>query len=117
MGVTLPNHSKLVWALLASAALLPTYAQAEELNDDSASLAADDEQARGSTIIVTGVRSEGTDGYGVEEQSTATRLPLSQRETPQSVSVVTRQQIDDFQLNDVNALLTTVPGVPGLPPR
>lgn len=111
MGVPLSTHSKFLFALLATAALVPTHAQAEDLNADSANLSADEAQARGSTIIVTGVRSEGTDDYGVEEQSTATRLPLSQRETPQSVSVVTRQQIDDFQLNDVNAVLTTVPGV------
>lgn len=62
-------------------------------------------------IVVTGQRSEGNDDYSVEEQRTATRLPLSQKETPQSVSVVTRAQIEDFQLNDVNQLLTTVPGV------
>ena len=62
-------------------------------------------------IIVTGQRSEGMDGYGVEDQRTAFRIPLSQKETPQSVSVVTRAQIEDFQLNDVNALLATVPGV------
>lgn len=36
-------------------------------------------------------RIEGTDDYGVEEQGTATRLLLSQRETPQSVSVVIRE--------------------------
>ena len=68
-------------------------------------------QRNSDDIIVTGQRSEGTDDYGVKAQRTATRLPLSQRETPQSVSVVTRAQIEDFQLNDVNALLTTVPGV------
>jgi len=62
-------------------------------------------------IVVTGQRSEGSGDYAVKKQTTAMRLPLSQRETPQSVSVVTRAQIDDFQLNDVNALLTTVPGV------
>lgn len=62
-------------------------------------------------IIVTGQRSEGSDDYGVKAQRTATRLPLSQRETPQSISVVTRAQIEDFQLNDVNTLLATVPGV------
>jgi len=61
-------------------------------------------------IVVTGQRSEGG-GYDVESQRTAFRIPLSQKETPQSVSVVTRAQIEDFQLNDVNALLTTVPGV------
>jgi outer membrane receptor for ferric coprogen and ferric-rhodotorulic acid len=69
------------------------------------------EQQRGDDIVVTGKRSEGSDDYAVEDQRTATRLALSQRETPQSVSVVTRAQIEDFQLNDVNALLATVPGV------
>ena len=62
-------------------------------------------------IVVTGIRSEGREDYAVDEQRTATRLPLSQKETPQSVSVVTRAQIDDFQLNDVDRLLTTVAGV------
>ncbi len=69
------------------------------------------EPQRSDEIVVTGQRTEGSDEYGVRTQRTATRLPLSQRETPQSVSVVTRAQIDDFQLNDVNALLATVPGV------
>ncbi len=69
------------------------------------------EPQRSDEIVVTGQRTEGSDDYGVRTQRTATRLPLSQRETPQSVSVVTRAQIDDFQLNDVNALLATVPGV------
>ncbi len=73
--------------------------------------AAPDEQSRATDIVVTGKRSEGTDDYGVEEQVTGFRIPLSQKETPQSVSVVTRAQIEDFQLNDVNQLLTTVPGV------
>ncbi|WP_239807089.1 TonB-dependent siderophore receptor [Croceicoccus hydrothermalis] len=76
----------------------------------AATVAADEFQPR-DEIVVTGVRSEGSDDYAVKEQRTATRLPLSQKETPQSVSVVTRAQIEDFQLNDVNQLLTTVPGV------
>ncbi|KQM61376.1 MULTISPECIES: TonB-dependent siderophore receptor [unclassified Sphingomonas] len=74
-------------------------------------VAADDPQQRGDEIVVTGLRTEGSDDYAVKAQSTATRLPLSLRETPQSVSVVTRAQIEDFQLNDINALLATVPGV------
>lgn len=73
--------------------------------------AAEDTAPPTDEIVVTGQRSEGNDDYSVEEQRTVTRLPLSQKETPQSVSVVTRAQIDDFQLNDVNQLLTTVPGV------
>lgn len=66
---------------------------------------------RGDEIVVTGTRTEGSDDYAVQAQTTATRLPLSQRETPQSISVVTRAQIEDFQLNDINQLLATVPGV------
>ncbi|WP_294322629.1 TonB-dependent siderophore receptor [uncultured Sphingomonas sp.] len=85
--------------LLAATALTPNPA------------VADDPQQRGEEIVVTGLRTEGSDDYAVKAQSTATRLPLSLRETPQSVSVVTRAQIEDFQLNDINVLLATVPGV------
>lgn len=70
-----------------------------------------EEPQRGDDIVVTGTRTEGSDDYAVKTQTTATRLPLSQRETPQSISVVTRAQIEDFQLNDINQLLATVPGV------
>jgi outer membrane receptor for ferric coprogen and ferric-rhodotorulic acid len=38
-------------------------------------------------------------------------LDLSLRETPQSVTVISRQQIDDFRLANVNDLLDLVPGV------
>ncbi len=62
-------------------------------------------------IVVTGARTEGSSDYTIPGQTTATRLNLTLRETPQSVSVVTRAQIEDFQLNDVNTLLATVPGV------
>jgi len=65
----------------------------------------------GDTIIVTGQRTEDSDAYGVKAQTTTARFPISQRETPQSVSVVTRAQIEDFKLNDINLLLATVPGV------
>jgi outer membrane receptor for ferric coprogen and ferric-rhodotorulic acid len=69
------------------------------------------EPQRGDDIVVVGQRTEASEDYTTRAQSTATRMPLSQRDTPQSVSIVTRAQITDFQLNDVNALLTTVAGV------
>jgi outer membrane receptor for ferric coprogen and ferric-rhodotorulic acid len=62
-------------------------------------------------IVVTGARTEGSQDYTIPGQTTATRMNLSLRDTPQSVSVVTRAQIEDFQLNDVNTLLGTVPGI------
>ncbi|EKF73176.1 outer membrane ferric siderophore receptor [Alcanivorax hongdengensis A-11-3] len=43
--------------------------------------------------------------------SSATGLSLSERETPQSVSVVTRTQMDDFQLNGVSDVLANTTGV------
>lgn len=70
-----------------------------------------DDTAGAEEVVVTGRRTQGSGSYTIDGQTTATRLPLSLRETPQSVSVVTRAQIEDFQLNDVNALLSTVPGV------
>ncbi|MFO7647640.1 TonB-dependent siderophore receptor [Halomonas campaniensis] len=55
--------------------------------------------------------SEGTERYRVPLTSTATRLDLTPRETPQSVSTVTRAQIDDFNLDTTNDILESTPGV------
>lgn len=55
--------------------------------------------------------SEGAESYRVPLTSTATRLDLTPRETPQSVSTVTRAQMDDFQLDTVNDVLESTPGV------
>ena len=100
----------LIALLAVTAAVSPTASAPAPDSARDATTGAEDPQ-RTDDIIVTGQRSEGSDDYGVKNQRTATRLPLSQRETPQSISVVTRAQITDFQLNDVNALLTTVPGI------
>ncbi|KQN26516.1 hypothetical protein ASE86_10485 [Sphingomonas sp. Leaf33] len=72
-----------------------------------------DPQSRGDVIVI-GTRdeaSEGSGSYATGVSRTATRLGLSQKDTPQSVSVVTRTQIDDFRLTDVNTLLQTTTGV------
>lgn len=52
---------------------------------------------------------EGSGAYTIGSMSTATKFQLSQRETPQSISVVTRQQMDDrgFQSLDEVARDTT----------
>lgn len=68
--------------------------------------------AEGATLQAVTVRAaavsdgttEGSGSYTTRSMQTATRLPLSIRETPQSVSVITRQQMDDqglIQLTDV----------------
>lgn len=50
-------------------------------------------------------------GYAPRPSSTATGLELSPRETPQSVSTVTREQMDDFGIRDVNDALQSTTGV------
>lgn len=50
--------------------------------------------------------------YGTTKATnSATKLNLSIAETPQSVSVISRAQIEDFSLNTINDLLTFTPGV------
>ncbi|QJU58572.1 TonB-dependent siderophore receptor [Sphingomonas sp. AP4-R1] len=68
-------------------------------------------EPRTDDIVVTAQRTEGSEDYTTTVQSTAVRLPLSKRETPQSMSIVTNAQMRDFKLTDVNQLLATVPGV------
>lgn len=50
--------------------------------------------------------------YGEPEKTkTATKLNLSLLETPQMVSVISRDQIEDFSLREINSLLAYAPGV------
>ncbi|THF66160.1 TonB-dependent siderophore receptor [Pseudothauera nasutitermitis] len=58
-----------------------------------------------------GSATEGSGSYTTRATSTATRLPLSLRETPQSVSVVTRQQMDDQGLEHIADVLQQTPGI------
>jgi outer membrane receptor for ferric coprogen and ferric-rhodotorulic acid len=54
---------------------------------------------------------EDTGSYTTGSMSTATGLPLSIRETPQSVSVITRQRMDDQGMNDLNDVVKYAPGI------
>lgn len=55
---------------------------------------------------------EGSDSYAAVGPSTAAiGMGLSLRETPQSLSVVTRQQIEDFHLNSLADVARVTPGV------
>ncbi|GAA5018934.1 TonB-dependent siderophore receptor [Acinetobacter puyangensis] len=60
-------------------------------------------------LPVITVNAEDENSYTVKNTSTATKLNLSLRETPQSVSVITRQQIEDLGLTTLNdAVLKTI---------
>jgi outer membrane receptor for ferric coprogen and ferric-rhodotorulic acid len=49
--------------------------------------------------------------YTTGQTTAATRLPLTLRETPQSVSVVTRQRMDDQKLDSVQGVLENTTGI------
>ena len=76
-----------------------------------------DESAKLPTVTVTGqasdvpVPTEKTGAYTVRHSSSATGLSASLRETPQSISVITRSLMDDFKLNSVNDVLQAATGV------
>ncbi|CRM27228.1 MULTISPECIES: TonB-dependent siderophore receptor [unclassified Pseudomonas] len=58
-----------------------------------------------------GLTTENSGSYTTGATSTATKLPLTLRETPQSVSVVTRQLMDDQHLSTLNEVLSFTPGI------
>lgn len=58
-----------------------------------------------------GLTTEGTGSYATGATNTATRLNLSLRETPQTVSVVTRQRMDDQNLSSLAKVLEQTPGI------
>ncbi|RON69504.1 TonB-dependent siderophore receptor [Pseudomonas fluorescens] len=58
-----------------------------------------------------GTTTENSAAYTTGAMSTATRMNLSIKETPQSVSVVTRQQMDDFKLGTLSEAMSQTTGI------
>jgi outer membrane receptor for ferric coprogen and ferric-rhodotorulic acid len=69
------------------------------------SFAADTEKSGAKTLET--IRVEAT----VEVTSSAAKLPLSLRETPQSVTVVTRERLEDQNLQSLHDVLDNTPGI------
>jgi len=89
------------------------------LSGTQTTLAADTEQAPaplelGATEISgeqLGETTEGTQSYTTGAMATATKLPLTMRETPQAVTVITRQRMDDQAMTSVNDVVKNTPGL------
>jgi outer membrane receptor for ferric coprogen and ferric-rhodotorulic acid len=58
-----------------------------------------------------GTVTEGTGSYTPGTIATATRMVLTPRQTPQSISVVTRQAMDDFGLTGIDDVMRHTPGI------
>lgn len=54
---------------------------------------------------------EGTGSYTPRATAASTGLPLTLRETPQSVTVVTRQRIEDQDMRSLTDILGNTPGI------
>ncbi|HAQ24668.1 MAG TPA: TonB-dependent siderophore receptor [Pseudomonas sp.] len=65
------------------------------------------------TVIGTqsGDTTEGTGSYTTGSTSTATKMPMSLRETPQSVTVLTRQKMDDQNVQSLDDAARTTTGI------
>ena len=63
------------------------------------------------TVTVQGVGKQTTSNYTIPASSAATGIRLTQRETPQSLSVVTEKQMDDQGLDTLQDVLKQTPGV------
>ncbi|TBV10460.1 TonB-dependent siderophore receptor [Stutzerimonas kirkiae] len=64
-----------------------------------------------STSIRDSATTEGTGSYTSGSMSTATKLSLSPRQTPQSVTVITRQRMDDQGMNNLEDVVKNTPGL------
>lgn len=63
------------------------------------------------TLPAVTVTDHRADGYAVEDTSSATKLRLSPRETPQSLTVVTRERMDNQNSTHLRDVLDNTPGV------
>jgi outer membrane receptor for ferric coprogen and ferric-rhodotorulic acid len=59
-------------------------------------------------VTVTGRR---TDDYTVKDSAAATKLTLTPRETPQSMTVITRERLDDQATTSLRQVLDNTPGI------
>lgn len=116
-----PLVARFRFALCPLALALPTallslvpVAHAAETDAEKKSARDDGVLQLGATTIsgqALGATTEGTHSYTTGSTSTATGLPLSIRETPQSVTVITRQQMDDRGVQSIGDALRNTPGI------
>jgi len=100
--------SPLMLAMAAATVFLPTLVSAAStVGNESTQLETITVQAEEENPAVT----EGTKSYTAKSASTSTKLNLSLRETPQSVKVLTREYLDDANINSFQDMLNSVTGV------
>ncbi|KAB8064242.1 TonB-dependent siderophore receptor [Janthinobacterium violaceinigrum] len=101
----LPHLLQLALLTLAAGVALPAQAADTAASDSAVTMPA---------ITILGqstAATEGTQSYTAGEARSATRMDLSLRETPQSVSVITRQLLDDLGAVRLDQALAQTTGI------
>lgn len=94
-----------------SASVNGNTAQVSLLGSNDGTLTLGEVNINAQSSLAGAATTEGTQSYTTGSMSTATKLPMSIRETPQSVSVITRQRIEDQGINDLQDLVRSAPGL------
>ena len=100
-------------ALLVFSAAAPSFANdtTPQGSDTSAADAKTNASTHAKTLSKINVTAQSTTGYVESDGSAATKTDTPLIETPQSISIVTRQQIDNQQPQSLNEALRYSPGV------
>jgi outer membrane receptor for ferric coprogen and ferric-rhodotorulic acid len=78
---------------------------------DVINIAANNQDNNATQLSPIIVNAENNDSYTVKSSSSATGLNLSLQKTPQSVSVITRKQMEDFNILTFQDLVKATPGL------
>lgn len=111
MFAPITRSMTLTLGLISSAISPQVLAETEARNDIENKARALELGSTSVTAQGLGATTENTGAYTTGSTSTATKLNLSIRETPQSISVVTRQEMDDFNLNSLTEAMRHTTGV------
>ncbi|OIU85247.1 TonB-dependent siderophore receptor [Acinetobacter sp. AR2-3] len=102
MSYTVPSSFKL--SLLSFSILITQQSFANDTQQlPTITVTAESEQSE--------LSSEQSKAYIIQNSSTASKLNIPLKETPQTVNVLTRQQLDDFALDNTRDVLRNTPGI------
>ncbi len=102
------NHLALA---ICMATITPAMAQESSEAQDGAASGVLELGATEITNTQLGSTTEGSRSYTTGAMSTATKLPMTMRETPQATTVITRQRMDDMGMTSINDAIAATPGV------
>ncbi|HCN45619.1 MAG TPA: TonB-dependent siderophore receptor [Pseudomonas sp.] len=111
----LPRHFRPSLSLLTVAICMagPMSAMAQDNRTETTTSAPATLELGTTEILNTqlGSTTEGSESYTTGAMSTATKLPMTMRETPQATTVITRQRMDDQHLASMTDVLNQTPGI------